>query len=59
MKKVFKCRTFPKEDRITFDKGKDHVLITIEDKRHNKRVSTCLNNDDIKKITDFLGGKIN
>lgn len=35
MKKVLKCRTFPKEDRITFDKGKDHVLITIEDKRHN------------------------
>lgn len=28
MKKVIKCRTFPKEDRITFDKGKDHVLMT-------------------------------
>lgn len=33
--------------------------MTIENKRHNKRVSIWLNNDDIKKITDFLGGKIN
>lgn len=58
MKKVFNCRTFPKEDRIIFDKGKDHALITIEDKKHNKRVSICLNNDDVKKATDFLSGNI-
>jgi hypothetical protein len=52
LQKKFKCRTYPK-DKITFDYGKEHVLITTqwEDGKH---LNICLNDQDIDKLIKYL-----
>lgn len=54
MIKKFKCRTFPKEDYVIFDYGKEHILITIVDTEYKKKLNICLNDFDIDKLIEYL-----
>jgi hypothetical protein len=55
MMKVFKCRTFPK-DKITFDYGNEHILITTVLESGTK-TDICLNDKDIDNLIKYLTDK--
>jgi hypothetical protein len=50
--KKFKCRTFS-TDTITFDYGKEHILITTKWDNGNQ-LSMCLNDKDINVLIKYL-----
>lgn len=52
MIKQFKCRTFSR-DKITFDYGKEHILITTV-LESGKRTDICLSDKDIDELVKFL-----